>query len=686
MDYYNPGYNPNFWGPYPSLPFQNTLDQILTFILKPRIYAGTWKQGMTYQTGEIVLYGSNFYELQNIVVNAQLTPLQDTASYTLYYALSSGALGNIVTPEEFGAIGNGIVDDTAALQTALNTGRDVVCTATYLSGTVNITSANQNLLGSGSIKARAGTGTLLNITGDNVTVNLGSIDANGCTYAVFSTGVNTLVENIRFLGNVGHYAFLAGINGTTKNNYVTPGYNQITPFVHSANGAAALHNILDDHTGFGIQFRFLTGGIMAGNRSKNPTYSASLTATADQTVFVFNLGRVGCVRFATLDNGAQRAFTSVVDNGNGNYTVTFPTGSTISHIVTLYGWRALETYQCNSNCYDVTIDGNVSDGTGDSCIVIAADYHDGVLDPGSVTEVDYADRIVVSNNTCRNSLANGVAGLLAKGVTVTGNTVSEFGYAFDPALVNNAAISVTGCLNSTVNGNVLESSSSGRTQYGIAGWRDYNSGETPDFRDFEQKASIGINTFSGGAFTSRYFQGIGLTSTTRRYGVDIAAGAWLLYPQEMQVQFDAAQTVPGVIDSSPYWEFSTTSGAAPAGRDTTNKIGGVAAITVPAGQIFQIVPLAADLFKNCLVKISFLARKTGINAGGRVDVFYDNGTGLEPRIRMQVMSTVFEEYELILPVSAIGGSGFFFRVGDSGATTTTTFQYIQIMRKPLDIS
>lgn len=41
-------------------------------------------------------------------------------------------LAEYVTPEDFGAVGNGSVDDTAAVQAALNSGRDVALVSRYL--------------------------------------------------------------------------------------------------------------------------------------------------------------------------------------------------------------------------------------------------------------------------------------------------------------------------------------------------------------------------------------------------------------------------------------------------------------------------------------------------------------------------------------------------------------------------
>lgn len=87
------------------------------------------------------------------------TPLTNTVYWAVYGA-SSGAIINLqdqideirdgfVTPEMFGAIGNGLVDDSAAVSAAIDTGKTVVCGGTYLIST-QIDKNNAILAGNGS--------------------------------------------------------------------------------------------------------------------------------------------------------------------------------------------------------------------------------------------------------------------------------------------------------------------------------------------------------------------------------------------------------------------------------------------------------------------------------------------------------------------------------------------------------
>lgn len=96
------------------------------------------------------------------------TPLTDSTYWALYGA-SSGAIINLQnqidaiddkidnieeivgTPELFGATGNGLVDDTAALQTALNNCTLLICNGNYLINSAIQVPRGRKIIGSGAI-------------------------------------------------------------------------------------------------------------------------------------------------------------------------------------------------------------------------------------------------------------------------------------------------------------------------------------------------------------------------------------------------------------------------------------------------------------------------------------------------------------------------------------------------------
>lgn len=93
----------SIWTPDPGLPFYNTLDQIITFLIAPTTYRGIWIQGDDYSEGEIVRYENEFYRLLDNVTNAQDVPSDDDVNYASY-TLSPQVLPLLANPENnFGA-------------------------------------------------------------------------------------------------------------------------------------------------------------------------------------------------------------------------------------------------------------------------------------------------------------------------------------------------------------------------------------------------------------------------------------------------------------------------------------------------------------------------------------------------------------------------------------------------------
>lgn len=77
------------------------------------------------------------------------TPVQDES--LTYKKLVKGTLG-FVTPEMYGAVGDGVTDDTRAFQEALNTGKQVYASNIYYVTSVNVN--NNSLLISGEIRGQ----------------------------------------------------------------------------------------------------------------------------------------------------------------------------------------------------------------------------------------------------------------------------------------------------------------------------------------------------------------------------------------------------------------------------------------------------------------------------------------------------------------------------------------------------
>ncbi|MEZ0062675.1 hypothetical protein ABIF26_008235, partial [Bradyrhizobium elkanii] len=82
----------------------------------------------------------------------------------------NGKVSDIVTPEDFGAVGDGVADDTTALTNALATGKTVYASKTYkTTATIAVTNTKVTLFGGGTILKTAGANDALSISNTDFT-------------------------------------------------------------------------------------------------------------------------------------------------------------------------------------------------------------------------------------------------------------------------------------------------------------------------------------------------------------------------------------------------------------------------------------------------------------------------------------------------------------------------------------
>lgn len=94
------------------------------------------------------------------------------ATTTTVPSNTTSTVPNSRTPEQYGAVGNGIADDTVAVQAALNAGGTIRLTGIYRHTAVLVASVNgTTILGPGTLKATNPGQSALKITGANVTVD-----------------------------------------------------------------------------------------------------------------------------------------------------------------------------------------------------------------------------------------------------------------------------------------------------------------------------------------------------------------------------------------------------------------------------------------------------------------------------------------------------------------------------------
>lgn len=138
-------------------------------------------------------------------------------------APATGTTGAVVTPETYGAVGNGATDDQTALTSAiaaLNSGDTLLLTKKYRhTGVINVNKAGVTIDGYGELYGTVQTACAVHITANNVTVNnikvsstltvrQGSPDAGGLIVGPYAPVTGYRSTNVRVVGN--GYGVLSG--------------------------------------------------------------------------------------------------------------------------------------------------------------------------------------------------------------------------------------------------------------------------------------------------------------------------------------------------------------------------------------------------------------------------------------------------------------------------------------------
>ena len=231
---------------------------------------------------------------------------------------SLSAYASTVNPITYGADSTGINDATAAIQAAINSGKNVAFSAgTYLvhpTLTVNVVNG-QTISGTGAtLVSHNGTANsnLITISMNNCTVNGLNFNFDGSvTYGFLMSGMGNTIENCLFQGTCPQYINVGGSWNTTvtSNIFYGTGATTSTPVeCSSVNGFTVTNNQFQDCGGFNIQTLWARNGTISGNVVRNPTYLSTVTAVKNQTVFTF-VFPVAVIRY-----GLQLGITAMGNN------------------------------------------------------------------------------------------------------------------------------------------------------------------------------------------------------------------------------------------------------------------------------------------------------------------------------------------------------------------------------------
>ncbi len=256
-------------------------------------------------------------------------------------------LSETVSVKDFGAVGDGVADDTAAIQLALNSGASVINfpQGTYIiDGGLTLTTADTNLICTGAtikLKNSASSKAMLNITGANCTVDGGTWDGNKAngnntgsgfdSYNVFLFADRCTVKNINSIntfgiGIKGFANYLSVLNNRIRN---TESYGIFFDGSASVShtGNRAIGNTIDMSEGFittqnvgqGILFTAGSGQAQIDWELSNNNIIGPQTSVQDQAINLAVRGRNGIVSNNTTRFGAMgfsEGGTNTVIDGN----------------------------------------------------------------------------------------------------------------------------------------------------------------------------------------------------------------------------------------------------------------------------------------------------------------------------------------------------------------------------------
>ena len=351
--------------------------------------------------------GSSLYSIRNKTG-------ADNPDYSTLFPIGDDLVAELITNDEmnikqFGSVGNDDTMDTLAMTNAIANCKVININSDLL---LNYIAINKSIIlkGNGTITANATQ--LFGITHDEVIIDDLNIDGNGKTYTIiFNGSKNSKVVNCKFTGTIGHYILVSNASdyATIENNTFSSNASSTTPVVITGSSNVNINeNYFINNGGFNIQTRINARKVnITNNHFKNPISIFNHNVSQAENSITFITPKK-YARKGVKVNGTFAPSYSLAENDNG-YVVSFSNNLSPGDVVTLYGCDSLELININSNSYEINVDNNMMEGTGDSGIVLGADYHNGVLDPSHVTADDYPSNITITNNIIGGCFYAGIA-------------------------------------------------------------------------------------------------------------------------------------------------------------------------------------------------------------------------------------------------------------------------------------
>jgi hypothetical protein len=344
--------------------------------------------------------------------------------------------GSAVNVIDFGAVGDGVADDTAAIQAAVNSGafEIIIPEGTYSTGAISVSSNVRKITGSGTFKQKALGANVLSISVNNILID-GIKFVSAATYNVTtSASSNTAVS-------------FSGVSNVKVTNCIFETFSYFGVYAENSTDVIVSNNQINNCFG-AVRYRGVTRGIINNNLINGGLNETEFHAVIglDST----NGHSFGVCNQISIDGNVLNCSTwseaimvhagiDVVVSDNAIKNASFGIGA--------------NTFNATDTTQNITITGNAvtlrsatsGSATANYCIFVGGSSVN--FNPASTT---------ISNNVCRDgnrallaSNQGAIAVQYCQSSTISGNSIiNSYGAGI---VVNDNATQIN------INGNVIDS-------------------------------------------------------------------------------------------------------------------------------------------------------------------------------------------------------------------------------------
>lgn len=439
----------------------------------------------------------------------------------------------IVDVKTFGAKGDGISDDSTAIQDALNTGKSIlISNGVYIiQSSISTTRDNQRIIGNGLIKLeqKSLTWSIIKLKDNNILIDGVGIDNRNAQGAIHVFGNNCTISNCTFIetGYRGYQVYIGSNCENTvihRNKFIGGNTNEPVLFISKARRVMVTENYFKDVGSWAVHTDHVDGVIINGNVCENAVYDDYINAKEGQNIFSFDTNNMfkfpsyGIIVFS--GNQVIKSGYSKISK-QGNITITFNKGRKSSEIIRCLAFKGAENLNINSQSKDCIIINNRLINSGDSNITVASDYSGEIIDAKNTKETDYPKNITIQNNHLENAFGCNIAVSHTDNINILGNTCINAGFGQFSTFYN-SGIAVPQNIRCHIENNTLKNINNGISQIGILALE--NSIETKKiiknniFSNIPVKYYLGAESdykdFKSGVFIEGIYQHYGSLSET----------------------------------------------------------------------------------------------------------------------------------------------------------------------------